>query len=59
MPFCLANAPEIFQGLMSIVLHGLGNFAMASFNDIIIFSASAEKKKQHIPKLFDCLSNTT
>ena len=36
MPFDLANAPGIFQELMSIVLHGLGDFVMAYLDDIII-----------------------
>ena len=40
MPFGLANAPGIFQELMSIVLQDLGNFAMAYLDDIIIFSSS-------------------
>ena len=55
MPFGLANAPGIFQELMSVVLHGLEDFAMAYLDDIIIFSASEEEYKQHIPKCFDCL----
>ena len=33
MPFGLANAPGIFYKLMSIVLYGLGNFAMAYLDD--------------------------
>ena len=36
MPFGLANAPGIFQELMPVVLHGLGNFAVAYLDDIII-----------------------
>ena len=36
MPFGLANAPGIFQELISVVLHGLENFAMAYLDDIII-----------------------
>ena len=47
MPFGLANAPGIFHELMSIVWHGLGHFAMAYLNDIIIFSASEEECKKH------------
>ena len=43
MPFGLTNAPGIFQELMSIVLHGLGDFSMAYLDDIIIFSASEEE----------------
>ena len=38
MPFGLAIAPGIFQEIMSVVLHGLENFAMAYFYGIIIFS---------------------
>ena len=48
MPFGLANAPAIFQELMSIVLHGLENFAVAYLDDTIIFSTSEEEYKQHI-----------
>ena len=54
MSFGLANAPRIYQELMSIVLHGLGDFAMAYLDDIIIFSAS-EEHIQHIQNIFDCL----
>ena len=50
MPFGWANAPGIFQELMSVVLHGLEDFAMAYLNDIIIFIASEEEHKQHIKK---------
>ena len=50
MSFGLANAPGIFQEFMSIVLHGLENFALAYLDDIIIFSASEEGHEQHIQK---------
>ena len=43
MPFGLANAPDIFQELMSIVLLDLGNFPMAYLDNIIIFSSSLEE----------------
>ena len=49
MPFGLANAPGIFQELMSVVIHGLGDFAMAYLDDRIIFGTS-EEHKQHIKK---------
>ena len=49
MPFGFAHAPGIFQEVMSKVLHGLGDFAMAYFDDII-FSASEEEHKQYIQK---------
>ena len=55
MPFRSANALAIFWELMSIVLHGLGNFVMSYVVGIIIFSASEEERKQHIQKKFDCL----
>ena len=50
MPFDVANATGIFQELMSIVLHGLGDFAMAYLDDII-FSSSLEEHKQHGQKI--------
>ena len=43
MPFGLANAPGMFQELMSIVLQDLGNFAMSSSDHIIICSSSVEE----------------
>ena len=48
MPFGLANAPDIFQELMSIILQYLGNFAMAYLDDIIIFSSSMKEHIRHI-----------
>ena len=48
MPIGLANAPGIFKELMSIVMHGLGDFAMVYLDDIIIFNASEEDDKQCI-----------
>ena len=42
MPFGLANAPGICQELMSVVLHGPGDFVLAYLDDIMIFSASEE-----------------
>ena len=35
MPLGLSNAPAIFQDLMSIVLQGVGHFAMAYLDDIL------------------------
>ena len=55
MPFGLISAPVMFQELVSVALHGLGDFAIAYLDDIIIFSASSEEYKQHIKKNFDCL----
>ena len=39
MPFCLSNAPAVFQELMSVVLQGCDRFATAYLDDIMIFSA--------------------
>ena len=50
MPFGLASAPGIFHELVSIVLHGLGNFSMIYLDDIIIFSISEDKYEQHNQK---------
>ena len=52
MPFGLANAPGIFQELMSIVLQDLGNFAIAYLDDIIIFSSSMKEHVRHIQIVF-------
>ena len=54
MPFGLTSAPRIFQELMSVVLHGLENFAVAYLDDVII-SISEEEHKQHIQYIFDSL----
>ena len=51
VPFGLANAPGILQELISIVLDGLGDFAMA-YLETIICSASEKEHKQHIQKHF-------
>ena len=55
MPFGLANAPGVFQELMSVVLQDLGKFAMAYLDDIIIFSPSIEEHIKHIQLVFDRL----
>ena len=51
----MVNATGISQELMSLVLHCLGDFAMAYLDDVIIFSASEEEHKQYIQNVFDCL----
>ena len=42
MPFELNNAPAVFQELMIIVLQGCEEFAMAYFDDVLIFSKDPE-----------------
>ena len=36
MPFSLSNAPAVFQELISVVLQGLGDFAIAYLDDILV-----------------------
>ena len=52
IPFGLADAPGIFQELMSIVLQDLGNFAMAYLDVIIIFSSSMKEHIRYIQIVF-------
>ena len=52
MPFGLANAPGIFKQLMSVVLGGLEQFAMAYLDDILIFSASINEHLRHLKIVF-------
>ena len=37
MPFGLSNAPAVFLELMSVVLQGLDNFAIAYLDDMLVF----------------------
>ncbi|KAL4232960.1 hypothetical protein ACF0H5_007648 [Mactra antiquata] len=55
MPFGLANAPSVFQELMSIVLEECREFAFAYLDDIIIFSPTVDEHLRHIQIIFDKL----
>ena len=55
MPFGLSNAPAVFQELMSVVLQGLGDFAIAYLDDILVFSPTLEDYLQHLDTIFDRL----
>lgn len=55
MPFGLSTAPSVFQELMNHVLEGIGGFATAYLDDVIIHSATDEEHLQHIQKVFDRL----
>ena len=55
MPFGLANAPGVFQELMSIVLRGQEDFALAYLDDILIFSNTVEDHLNHIDAVFNSL----
>lgn len=54
MPFGLANAPSIFQELMSEVLQGF-DFCFAYIDDILIHSTTLEEHIEHLQKVFDRL----
>lgn len=48
MPFGLQGAPATFQRLMDRVLHGVGDFAAAYLDDIVIFSETWEDHLTHV-----------
>ena len=52
MPFCLSNAPAVFQQLMSVVFQGLG---IAYHDDILVFSLTLEDHLQNLDTIFDRL----
>ena len=47
MPFGLSNAPAVFQELMAVVLQGIGTFAIAYLDDILVFSPTLEDHLRH------------
>ena len=49
------NGPSTFQQLTSLVLHELGDLAMAYLDKIIIFSPTLEEHIKYIQKVFDPL----
>lgn len=55
IPCGLANAPDISQQLMFIVLGGLEQFSMAYLDDILIFSGSMSEHLQHLQSVFNQL----
>ena len=54
VPFGLAQAPALFQELMTRILKDF-NFAIAYLDDIIIFSKTAEEHLSNIRKVFEKL----
>ena len=48
MPFGLQGAPATFQRMMDRLLDGLGDFAKAYIDDLIIFSTSWEDHLKHL-----------
>ena len=55
MPFGLANAPGVFQELMSIVLQGKEDHALAYLDDVLIFSDTIDNHLHHIQGVLDSL----
>ena len=58
VPFGLAQALVYFQQLISIVLQGWSDFAMAYLDDIIIFSKNKAEHLKHIEIIFQKLKET-
>lgn len=52
MPFGLSTAPAVFQSLMSVVLQGCEDFAIAYLDDILIFSKNEQDHYKHIEIIF-------
>ncbi|XP_052406338.1 uncharacterized protein LOC127952096 [Carassius gibelio] len=52
LPFGLHGAPPTFQRLMDTVLDGLGEFAAAYLDDVVIFSTSWESHLHHLQTVF-------
>ena len=55
VPFGLAQAPAYFQQLISMVLQGCSDFAMAYLDNIIIFSKNEAEHLEHIEIIFQKL----
>ena len=55
VPFGLAKTLAYFQQLISIVLQGCSDFAMAYLDDIIIFSRNEAEHLEHIEIIFQKL----
>ena len=56
MPFGLRNAGQTFQQFMGQVLRGL-HFCFVYIDDVLIAGSSEEENKQHLRKVFQCLSD--
>ena len=55
MSFGLSKAQAVFQELMSVILQGLGDFAIAYLDNILVFSLTLEDHLQHLDTIFDRL----
>jgi len=54
MPFCLTNAPTVFQALINNILRDhLNLFVFVYLDDILIFSQSPAEHRQHVRRVFE------
>lgn len=58
MPFGLQGAPATFQHLMDQVLRGVGDFAAAYLDDIVIFSETWEDHLTHVRSVLSRLQKS-
>ena len=58
MPFGLQGAPATFQHLMDQVLRGVGDFAAAYLDDIVIFSETWEDHLTYVRSVLSRLQKS-
>lgn len=55
MPFGLHGAPATFQRMMDVLLQGIGRYAAAYLNNLVIFSSIWETHLSHLRSVFQRL----